>query len=390
MSNSTLNNNGNKTQRQGGAIEIINSQLSVINSTFINNTAMSGGAISFEWTNLSNWDLQINNSIFSLNTAVLQGGAIYYSYKRPIFSQITYDNNKAQYGNDIASYAVKIRFAKVDSDKMKLTNMASGIKFKNDINFELVDADNQVMVLNSINQIALTPVSNSTKIAGINVALLKNGIATLSGLTVITKPGSANVMISTNCLAIDDSKIRQIYGQKLSSNLISIDFRYWMPGEIQMSDNSWLVWQAGTYSFNWNSTECILCPPSTECPGGEQFSLNPGYWRENTNETYLVEWLFKAACNGGYFPLNQYPVECSEGYRGLLWNECQITNDTKFQKVSDYQCEKWPNAIYNGIRVVGVMILVFIFLMVIVIINIKKTKESEMSILLRIFTNYIK
>ena len=97
------------------------------------------------------------------------------------------------------------------------------------------------------------------------------------------------------------------------------------------------------------------------------------------NSTFIAEWLHKDACQGGYSEENEHPVNCSEGYSGILWNDWQILNGVKYQRVSDYQCEKCPNPIYNGIRVVGLLLLVFIFLMIIIVINIRKTKESEIS-----------
>ena len=42
----------------------------------------------------------------------------------------------------------------------------------------------------------------------------------------------------------------------------------------------------------------------------------------------------------------------------------------------------------NTILVVGLCLLVFAFVMSLIVINIKKTKESELSVLLRIMTNY--
>ena len=61
----------------------------------------------------------------------------------------------------------------------------------------------------------------------------------------------------------------------------------------------------------------------------------------------------------------------------------------KYERVSDFECSKWPNPVYNALRVIGVILLAFVFLMILVIINIRKTKESQTSILLRIFTNYL-
>ena len=43
----------------------------------------------------------------------------------------------------------------------------------------------------------------------------------------------------------------------------------------------------------------------------------------------------------------------------------------------------------NAIRVTGIGLIVFMFFMLIIIINVRKKKESEISTLLRILTNYL-
>lgn len=43
----------------------------------------------------------------------------------------------------------------------------------------------------------------------------------------------------------------------------------------------------------------------------------------------------------------------------------------------------------NAIRVSGVGLVVFIFFTGLIIINVRKTKESELSVLFRIMTNYL-
>ena len=156
-----------------------------------------------------------------------------------------------------------------------------------------------------------------------------------------------------------------------------------------MADNTCNQWAAGTYSLTWNSTSCNQWITNTGCQGEYKILVDYGYWRNTKNSTYIAEWLYKDACKGGFSDDNEHPVNCSEGYSGILWNDCQILNGVKYERISDYQCEKWPNPIYNGIRVIGLLLLVFIFLMVLIIINIRKTKESEMSILIRIMTNYL-
>jgi hypothetical protein len=58
-------------------------------------------------------------------------------------------------------------------------------------------------------------------------------------------------------------------------------------------------------------------------------------------------------------------------------------------RVGIYECEKCPDPVLNALRIFGLMALVMLFLIAIIIVNIRKKKESQMSILLRIFTNYL-
>ena len=62
ISNSSFTNNGNSTLTAGGAISMSDSKISIINSKFINNIAISGGAISFECTSLDSCNLNINTT----------------------------------------------------------------------------------------------------------------------------------------------------------------------------------------------------------------------------------------------------------------------------------------------------------------------------------------
>ena len=66
-----------------------------------------------------------------------------------------------------------------------------------------------------------------------------------------------------------------------------------------------------------------------------------------------------------------------------------LTKDVKYQKVSDFECSKCPDPALNAIRVIGVGLAVFVFFMIIIVINVRKIKESEVSVLLKIMTNYL-
>ena len=47
MSNSLLSQNGNSNLNHGGAILLINSDVSIVNNTFRNNMAVHGAAVAF-------------------------------------------------------------------------------------------------------------------------------------------------------------------------------------------------------------------------------------------------------------------------------------------------------------------------------------------------------
>ena len=210
---SLISSNGDLSILFGGAIRSINSDISIFNWTFINNKAQSGGAISFEWNSLSNCNLSLERVLFDSNIAISQGGGIYYNYKRPQFNQTTFTNNQAIYGKDIASYAVKIRFNDSDSDNMNIVDIVSGNKYSTNITFKLLDYDNQTMILNNINQVELSSSNSSLlKLKGTNTGLLKNGVAVFSNFIAISDPGKANILISVKWKAIDNNKIKIIFG----------------------------------------------------------------------------------------------------------------------------------------------------------------------------------
>lgn len=54
-----------------------------------------------------------------------------------------------------------------------------------------------------------------------------------------------------------------------------------------------------------------------------------------------------------------------------------------------YDCEKCPHPVLNALRVFGMIALILFFLVLIIIVNIRKKKESQLSVVLRIFTNYL-
>ena len=204
---------------------------------------------------------------------------------------------------------------------------------------------------------------------------------------MISEPGSKGIIVSASSQAIDSSKIRDIFGDTISNNSIEIDFRRWKPGE-KLVGNQCEEWSPGTYSFKWDSPDWNIWVNDAICEGGAAVNVNSGYWRKTHNSTSIIEWLNKDACKGGYLADDESPTECAIGYKGNLWIKCDIVNSKKYYNTGEFTCQKCPDPALNAMRVLGVGVIVFLYFMVIIIVNVRKTTESDVSILLRILTNY--
>ena len=204
--------------------------------------------------------MTILNSTFIRNTATRQGGALHYDYVRPSLRNNLYQNNSALYGPNIASYPVRIKLVNSTEDEMLLDNVGSGIPYPHTLNLGLYDYDDQIMILDSSDQISISPVDlQSSDISGINVGLLSQGSTSFDNVAFISSPGLVNVQFKATSKAIDDDKIQNVFGNTVSNNTINVNFRFCQPGEIITNNNQCQGCSAGTYSLRWNSTECTNC-----------------------------------------------------------------------------------------------------------------------------------
>jgi len=83
--------------------------VSITDSKFYNNSASVGGSLSLECSLGLACDIELSNNEFINNTASGKGGAVYFNMKPPLRSSPSlFLNNKAPYGNNIASYPFDI------------------------------------------------------------------------------------------------------------------------------------------------------------------------------------------------------------------------------------------------------------------------------------------
>ena len=236
MQNSHTHHCGSADMLYGGAIYFENSNSTVFNLTLDHNTAQTGGAMHISCDTFDICQNIIYSSTFSNNTAVEQGGAINYDFRRPELSNITFDNNQAPYGPNIASYPVRIVNSTMINDSMVLTNVASGIAYHETIKMLLVDYDNQTMNLVDGNQIKILPLTNGATLQGVDYAILVDGEAKFDNLKFIYAPGKININYIATCDLIDSNKVSYLSLQ--TNNLIDVSFRYCQPGEVVINNQT--------------------------------------------------------------------------------------------------------------------------------------------------------
>ena len=157
------------------------------------------------------------------------------------------------------------------------------------IDFGLYDFDDQIIVIENINQIIITAIdAQASSVSGFNAQKLNQGIAEFDNIAFVAVPGSTNTLYQASSNAIDNSKIQQVFGQPISDNTININFRYCQPGETITSDNQCQECSAGTYSLDWNSTECTSCIDDAVCNGNVEIAADPEHWRRTMNSTKVV------------------------------------------------------------------------------------------------------
>ena len=156
----------------------------------------------------------------------------------PSITNTTFNGNTASYGPNLASYPVRIGMVNSSKhDPIILNDVGSGITLENDLKLALIDNEDQVMVLDSTNQlIILSKNSSDSSVGGTNAVKLKNGIATFDSLSASAKPGSSSVEFSVSSKVLDLSKVLQALNRTETSKDLVMNFRFCQPGEQVIGD----------------------------------------------------------------------------------------------------------------------------------------------------------
>lgn len=234
MTNSLLSELGAASVLKGGAIFMHDANLTITQTTFTSNSAADGGGIYFHCELNKVCNLTLQSCTFENNSAVT-GGAISYDLYRPNMNNLSFVDNYADYGEDIASYAVRIHMQGLNESQIMLDDIISGKNISRNIVFELKDYDNQTMVLDNSSVVKILPTNNDVEVTN-NLVKVNKGVATFDNLLFVAIPGSQNVKFTLNSNGIVLPKARKQLGSSYVLPNITVNFRYCKPGEYQATN----------------------------------------------------------------------------------------------------------------------------------------------------------
>lgn len=240
ISNSTFENIGVSSNIYGSALYLLSSNATVQGSTFTNNSAYNGAGFFSSCSLANQCSTSLTNNTFDGNSALMKGGAVYYTMNRPTLDNNTFSHNTAEYGPDIGSYPVRIVEHGKATNKVTLGGVASGLDFDTPTIFDLVDYDNQVMNMEDSSIVKLTGKSANSSIFGTDYAKINSGIASFDVINFMASSGRQGVEYSVTTKAIDSAKAMLVaqndedYQQNYVTTL-KVNFRNCKPGEYEDS-----------------------------------------------------------------------------------------------------------------------------------------------------------
>lgn len=303
---------GNVVGSTGGAIYgyYYATNVSIVSSIFERNSAGSyGGALYSDGTMFS-----ISSSSFVNNSAKTGGGAIYWVKSSNIslvnlYGNKNYNfNNKAPYGSFEATNVVHLK-SQISSSKFWSGETSSAV-----IKIYLVDYYNQtVNETYSSGDAPLMyafPTNQTVTVRGNTVVECQRGVAKFSNLVVTGSAGS-NISLQFS-----------ISGSTVPPAVVGIELESCVPGQIiqhiAIGETQCYQCTYGTFSLSTSDKSCTLCPPNSNCPGGNTIDVNSGYWRVSETLPDVLQCPIASSCLGGADPNNQ----CSTGHTGPYCDVC--------------------------------------------------------------------
>jgi hypothetical protein len=372
----------NSDGAQGGAIYTSDYNLTITDSYFFNNTALtdipnvgSGGAIFYSCEYNAGCNLYSYNNTFKNNYATTLGGSISWDEIKPELISNTYINNTAIYGNNIASFAISIKLLISDKiyDNYTLIDVPPGQKVDQTLLLVLVDHYGQIVKTENSTTVALVSNNSDNILSGSTVQKAVNGMATFDNFYIYGNPNT-NLTVQISSPSIDTSQSVSIF----------IKLRNCILGET-FSNKACVSCDKGQYSID-PTGPCLECLPEAVCYGNYTMVPKSGYWRSSIYSTTFYQCPLLESCIGGGNNLS-LTGECKEGYSSNMCQPC----DLGYSHSAGNLCQKCPDMNQNIIYLclIAIAIVACTCLLVYVNIALADKPASNYTILIKILMNYI-
>jgi hypothetical protein len=384
----------------GGALYSDGGYINIKNTAFLGNKAISeGGAAYLKCTSIEVCEFDIESTEIAQNSAGIAGGGIYWDNKRlKLYYNNIVINNTAKYGDNIASYPIKIQYLlngkisdynnSVTLDKplaYTLDNVAPGQELNEQIKLALVDQYKQIVNSDNLSYAEIsTNNTRTSSIIGTTKVVANQGIYTFDDIIILTKPKYSTYLVITTS-AVDAQKRDKAGDEEryYSSVFIQVNTRNCIEGESEQGD-SCKKCDKGTYSIDPEEL-CQECPVEAECLGGYKMYPKKHYWRSNMYTDIFFECLNQYACLGS--PNHKsYTGECEEGYRGNLCQACE----SGYSRRSKNVCAECPSEEINRFltSLISIAIVVYCIIAVKMSIISSYKPKSLLAMYIKIFINY--
>jgi len=399
----------NNSAIDGGALYFFNMFVVISQNVFIGNragnqtiagNAGSGGAVFFSCPSFLQCTLNLTYNTFEGNSALVSGGAVQWLDSFPFLEGNKMKGNEAVYGNDIASFPVKVALLDGNNSVQPyqeinnypiltdLKNIASGWTYTDVIKAALVDHYGNIVTTDSISTAFLISAnSSSLAISGETSKACIHGVFRFSNFSIEAAPGSSQtLLISTAAVALDQKGFIGDPTPYYPIVGVNLKLRECVSGESYLQGVCYPCPES-TFSLD-PSNPCLSCPSEAICLGTNQMTPRAGYWRPDSTLDLFFQCTNKDACLGSPDPESlSLTGECAPGYHGNLCSVCDADRSFGTGAV----CNLCPGFGTNItlMAFLGFFLIVAFGVFVAISIRGANLPRSELAIYVKILVNYL-
>lgn len=397
----------------GGAIYSDSLYMNLTNNTFFNNSASAqkdlstsmlaegqGGAVYCMCSSIGYCAFHFANNTFSENSAGVSGGGLYWTDSYPLMTGNIFTDNKAKYGQNVASFAVRLVAVTAENLLLEyldegenplvaeLLNVGSGHIYRGKLRLALVDQYGSIVTTDDLSSAQLLAQNASeVRVSGNTQVVAVQGVFEFSNYTLTGPPLSTqHLLLTTNGIQLDRKTTAKDPSPYYASVSLRVYFRACQPGE-SLQSNECRSCPVNTFSLT-PTDSCMSCPSHVTCYGANIMVPDPGYWRPDSSLNLFFKCINPDACLGS--PDLENPSLtgiCANGYSGNLCNECGDT----YSSQGNGLCSKCPSVSSNLVlcSVLGLLVACLFILIVIITLRGALKPRSELAVYLKILLNYV-